>query len=69
MATASTSGMAIGVRTFYGRSSKNKAQNIRNLLEEMPNGDDSDFGDLSDSDDEYVPDTRKEGVADPHCSR
>ncbi|KAL1447731.1 hypothetical protein MTO96_044226, partial [Rhipicephalus appendiculatus] len=40
-------------------------QNIRNLLEEMPNGDDSDFGDLSDSDDEYVPDTRKEGVADP----
>ncbi|KAL1470410.1 hypothetical protein MTO96_040455 [Rhipicephalus appendiculatus] len=28
-------------------------------------GDDSDFGDLSDSDDEYVPDTRKEGVADP----
>ncbi|KAH6925115.1 hypothetical protein HPB50_001027 [Hyalomma asiaticum] len=65
MAAPSTSGMAIGVRKFYGRSSKNKAEKIRNLLEEMPHGDDSDFGDLTDSDDEYVPGIGKGAMADP----
>ncbi|KAL3187008.1 hypothetical protein MRX96_026102 [Rhipicephalus microplus] len=42
-----------------------KAEKIQNLLEEMPNGDDSDFGELSDSDDEYLRDIGKKAMADP----
>ncbi|KAH6935554.1 hypothetical protein HPB50_006771 [Hyalomma asiaticum] len=44
---------------------KGVAEKIQNLLEEMPNGDDSDFGDLTDSDDEYLPDIGKGVMADP----
>ncbi|KAM7298741.1 piggyBac transposable element-derived protein 3-like [Ixodes scapularis] len=59
MAEPSCSGMAIRTRTFYGRSSKNKAQSPRDILSCMPSGDESDFGDLSDDGDtEYVLDTR-----------
>ncbi|KAL3225525.1 hypothetical protein MRX96_025769 [Rhipicephalus microplus] len=65
MEAPSTSGMVIGVRTFWGRSSKNKVEKIQNLLGDMPNGDDSDFGELSDSDAEYLPDIGKGAMADP----
>lgn len=41
------------------------AQKVRNLLEKMPNGDHSDYGDLSDSDDEYLLDTGMHAMADP----
>ncbi|XP_050035995.1 piggyBac transposable element-derived protein 3-like [Dermacentor andersoni] len=56
MAARSSSGMAIPARTFYGRSSKNKAPRVKDIIACMPSGDDSDFGDLTD-DDEYTPDS------------
>ncbi|KAL1414058.1 hypothetical protein MTO96_012176 [Rhipicephalus appendiculatus] len=56
MAAPSSSGMAIPPRTFYGRSSKNKAPRVKDIVACMPSGDDSDFGNLTD-DDEHIPDS------------